>query len=126
MITYVIIMTLFNVKIDKKKKEYIKDLIKESEYKSVSDFVRKVIDEKIKVLESRKYTDEIEVPDWIPDGKYYAIIKGSIVGVDDTVSSLAKEIVAKFPFEQITVKRKNKEFPKREYVYSTLSTNLKL
>ncbi len=115
-------MALLNIKIDKKKKEYIKKLIKESEFKSVSDFIRNVIDEKIEILQCKNEVEDIIPPDYIPDGKYYAIVKGAIVGVGDTVSSLAQEVGSKFPHEKIIMKRKNKNFPKMEYVYSAIST----
>jgi Arc/MetJ-type ribon-helix-helix transcriptional regulator/predicted aspartyl protease len=124
MIPLVLLMTLLNIKIDKKKKEHIKEMIKDSEYKSISDFVRNVIDEKIKILESKKQIEEIEVPDWIPDGKYYAIVKGAIVAVGDSPSSIAQEIAFKFPFEKIIIDRKNKEIPELEYAYSSHITDL--
>lgn len=117
-------MTLLNIKIDKKKKEHIKEIIKDSEYKSISDFVRNVIDEKIKILKSKRQTGKVEVPDWIPDGKYYAIVKDAIVSVGDSPSAVTEEIITKFPFEHVIIKRKNKEIPKLEYAYSALTGDL--
>ncbi|MHA1301692.1 MAG: DUF5678 domain-containing protein, partial [Candidatus Helarchaeota archaeon] len=111
-------MTLLNFKIDKKKKEQIKKLIKNNKYKSISGFVKKVLDEKIKILESKKQTGEVKVPDWILDGKYYAIVNNSIVAVGDTPSEVSLETAEKFPQEQVIIKRKNAKFPHLEYVYS--------
>jgi len=118
-------MTLLNIKIDKKKKEHLKEIIKDTEYKSISDFVRNVIDEKIKILESKKQNEEIPAPDWIPDGKYYAIVKSLIVAVGDSPSAIAQEVAFKFPFEKVIINRKNKEIPELEYAYSSHITDLK-
>lgn len=118
-------MTLLNIKIKEKEKDRIKEIIKKSDYKSISEFVREAIDEKLRIEENKNEFHEITIPDWIPDGKYYAIVKGAIVGVGDAPSSLAREVVAKFPFEYVIMKRKNKDFPKLEYVYSAESVDLK-
>lgn len=118
-----IYLTILNLKIDEKAKERIRKILKVSEYKTISDFVRSAIDEKLKIAETRKENREIEPPDWIPEGKYYAIVKGAIVAVNDTPSSLAKEVIAKFPYEYVIIKRKNKEVPNLEYVFSSISTD---
>jgi hypothetical protein len=113
------LMTSLHIKIDKKKVEHLKEIIKDTEYKSISDFVRNVIDEKTKILESKKQNEGIMVPDWIPDGMYYAIVKGMIVAVGDSPSSIAQEVAFKFPFEKVIIDRKNKEIPELEYAYYT-------
>lgn len=115
-------LTILNLKINEKEKDRIRRVLKTSEYKTISDFVRNAIEEKLKIAEIKKENLEIEPPEWIPNGKYFAIVKGAIIAVSDTPSSLAKEVIAKFPYEYVIIKRKNKEIPNIEYVFSSIST----
>lgn len=103
----------------------IKKLLKVSEYKPISDFTRKAIDEKIRIVKVNNQNESIEVPDWIPDGKYYALVKNAIFGVNDSPSALVKDLISKFPYEYIIIKRKNKQIPKLEYSFSISTENLR-
>lgn len=89
--------------------------MKIKKYKSISDFNKKAIEGKIRIKEVKKQNESIEVPDWIPDGRYYALVKNAIVGVRDSPSALVIDLISKFPYEHIIIKRKNKEIPKLEY-----------
>jgi len=107
-----------------KEKERIKKILSDREYNTISQFVRKAISEKLKIEELKSQAEEVEAPDWVPDGKYYAVIKGAIIGVADSPSSLMEDLIGKFPFKGIVIKRKNKKIPKLEYAFSANSVEL--
>ncbi len=92
-------------------------MINRTEYNTISHFIRNTLDEKLNIAETKKENPEIEPPNWIHDGKYYALVKGVIVAVNDTPSQLMKEVIAKFPYEYVIIKRKNKEIPNFEYIF---------
>ncbi len=111
-------MTTLNINIDEKKKKKLKELANISEDKTISNFVRTAIEQKMVVEE--KFQDkkvEIEIPEYIPDGKYVAIVRNTIVGIGDSPSELIMEISSKFMEDSIAIRKKGKKDKPLEYVF---------
>jgi len=115
-------MTILNVEIDKKKKEKIKEIVKSSAHKTISEFVRSSIEERLKIEEvTKKKIEDIEIPEWIPDGKCIAFVNGAIASVGNTVSEVSRESAAKFPDSFVIIKRKGEPIKTPEYLFSSFT-----
>ena len=115
-------MTILNVEIDKKKKEKIKEIVKSSTYKTISEFVRSSIEERLKIEEiAKKKFENVVIPEWIPDGKYIAFVNGAIASIGDTVSEVSRESAEKFPDSSVVIKRKGEPVKIPEYIFSAFT-----
>lgn len=115
-------MTIINVEIDKKKKEKIKEIVKSSTHKTISEFVRSSIEERLKIEEvAKKKFENVVIPEWIPDGKYIAFVNGAIASIGDTVSEVSRESAEKFPDSSVVIKRKGEPVKMPEYIFSAFT-----
>ncbi len=91
---------------------------------SVSEFVRSLLAEKIQVeeLAQQKNTSEgLEIPPFIPKGKYVAFINGAVIGVGDSPSEVAQIAAEKFPNFPLIIKFNGSRPKQTEYIYASLS-----
>ncbi len=123
-------MTTINFKLDDKKKKEIEAITKIKGYKSISDFIRQAIDEKMNL--QRKIDDflaknppmdkeKIKIPDFIPDGKYLGISRNSIVAIGDSSDEVLQILAEKFPHSASGVIRKGEKKEPMEYMFSIFS-----
>jgi len=92
--------------------------------KSVSEFVRKILDEKMAIEEFAQTTSQPEnlvIPSYVPEGKYVAFVNGAVVGVGDNPSDVAQIAVGKFPNLPLVIKFNGPRQKPMEYVYISLS-----
>ena len=116
-------MTLLNVHIKEGEKEKIQKFVDGYTDKSMSEFVRSVVDEKIKmekIVESLQPSEDPEIPDYIPENKYVVFVKGAVVAVGDSPSDLADIAFQKFPNFSFVIKFNGAKSPVMEYVYMSL------
>lgn len=88
--------------------------------RSMSDFIRKIIKEKVKINEIlRNIPNEkpITIPDYIPKNKFVVFVNGAVVAIGDDPSDLAEEAVKKFPDFPFNIKYNGKEKPNVEFLY---------
>ncbi len=123
-------MTIINFKVDDEKKKKIEHVVEINGYKSVSEFIREAIDEK---MNFQKVVDDfikenppldkskIKIPDFIPDGKYLGIARNEIVVIGDTLKEVMKKLYSKFPQAASGIIRKGMEIPPFETLYSFFS-----
>ena len=120
-------MTIINFKVDEKKKLDIEKIVQMKGYKSISEFIREAIDEKMNLqkiiddfLETNPPLDEekIEIPDYIPDGKFLGIARNEIVVVGDSLGEVMEKLYRKFPKAASGVLRKGKPLPDFETIFS--------
>jgi len=123
-------MTIINFKIDEKKKKKIEDITKHKGYKSVSDFIRQIIEKEMDLqnkidefLERNPPFDknEIDIPDYIPDGKYLGISRNSIVAIGDSAQDVASILAEKFPDSASGIIHKGHETETIDFVFSIFS-----
>ena len=91
-------MTLLNVHIKEGEKEKIQKFVDGYTDKSMSEFVRSVVDEKIKmekIVESLQPSENPEIPDYIPENKYVVFVKGAVVAVGDSPSRSSRYCIPK-------------------------------
>ena len=124
-------MTIINFKVDEKKKKKIEEITKLKGYKSISEFIREAIDDKMNLQnliddfkEKNPSIDreKIDIPDFIPDGKYLGISRNAIVATGDTIEDVMKVLYEKFPDSAAGIIRKGKEVGSFETLFSLFST----
>lgn len=123
-------MTIINFKVDEKKKKRIEEITRLKGYKSISEFIREAIDDKMnlqKIIDDFKKKNppfdksKIDIPDFIPDGKYLGISRNTIVVIGDTLQEVVQKLFKKFPESAAGVMRKGKEIESFETIYSLFS-----
>jgi len=120
-------MTIINFKVDEKKKKRIEEITKLKGYKSVSDFIRQIIEKEMDLqnkidefLERNPPLDkkEIDIPDYIPDGKYLGISRNSIVAIGDSAQEVASILAEKFPDSASGIIHKGHETETIDFMFS--------
>lgn len=126
----VISMNVINFKVDEEKKKKIEQVVEIKGYKSVSEFIREAIDEKMnfqKVVDNfikenpPLEKDKINIPDFIPDGKYLGIARNEIVVIGDSIKEVMEKLYSKFPQAASGIIRKGMEMPVFETLFSLFS-----
>ncbi len=117
-------MTILNIHIDNKDKKKVKDLTESQNNKSMSEFIRKLITEQIKIQEtslSEKESQKVKIPDYIPKNKYVGFIRGAIIAVSDNPSEIAQIAVKNFPDLPLVIKYNGAKKKQMEYCFLNLS-----
>jgi predicted aspartyl protease len=123
-------MTIINFKVDEEKKKKIEEIVKIKGYKSVSEFIREAIEDKMilnKVVDNfikenpPLDKDKIKIPDFIPNGKYLGIARNEIVVIGDSIKEVMEKLYSKFPQAASGIIRKGMEMPVFETLFSLFS-----
>lgn len=113
-------MTLLNIHMKEDEKKKLQEFIEQRSEKSLSDFVRNVVSEKIQIEElvaSKKKHDNPNIPDYVPKNKYVAFVNGAIVEIGDNPSELAEIAMKKFPNLPCVILFNGPQKKKLEYSY---------
>jgi len=123
-------MTIINFKVDKEKKKQIEEISQLRGYNSVSEFIREAVEEKMNLqkvvdefLEKNPPfdKDKLEIPDFIPDGKYLGIARNEIVIIGDSLGEVMEKLFQKFPESATSIIRKGEEMEQFETLFSLFS-----
>jgi hypothetical protein len=90
--------------------------------RSVSDFIRKVLAEKLDLEEFANASiprNELIIPDYVPPEKYVAFVNGAVIGVGESPSDVAQIAVEKFPNLPLVIKYNGSPLKNQEYVYAS-------
>ncbi|NVM02624.1 MAG: hypothetical protein HWN67_09830 [Candidatus Helarchaeota archaeon] len=88
----------------------------------MSQFIRLSIDEKL-ILEKTLNNKQkiIEIPDWVPDGKYVAFVNSAVVAVGESPQQVTQEVAEKFPdAAHVIIKRKGVSVESLEYIFTVI------
>ena len=116
---------------DEEKKKKIEEIAKFKGYKNVSEFIREAIDDKMnlqQLIDDFKKKNppidlnKVEIPDFIPDGKYLGISRNTIVVIGDTLQDVMKKLYEKFPEASAGIIRKGKNIEQFETLFSLFSS----
>ena len=103
----VIHMTILNIHIKDNDKKKVQELAESRREKSMSDFIRKILAENVKIQEiSEKWdkSEDIEIPDYIPKNKYVGFVNGAVIAVSESPSEISQVAVEKFPNLPLLIK----------------------
>ena len=123
-------MTFINFKVDEEKKKKSEEITHIKGYKSLSEFIKEAIDEKINLqktvddfLEKNPPfdKDKLVILDFIPDGKYLGIARNEIVIIGDSLGEVMEKLFKKFPESATTIIRKGIEMEHFEILFSLFS-----
>nr|MDO8111866.1 hypothetical protein [Candidatus Sigynarchaeota archaeon] len=117
-------MTLLNIHVKDEDKKKLQKYVETIGGESMSDVVRSMIQEKIKideVIAALPPVDQVDIPDYVPKDKYVIFVNGAIVGVGDNPSELAELALQKFPDLPFVMKYNGKKKPFLEHVFMSLS-----
>ncbi len=117
-------MTILNIHIKEDDKAKLQELVDIKKLKSMSEVIRRLVSEKIKIEEisrESKKDNEIVIPDYIPKNKYIAFVKGAIIAVGDTVSDVAQVAAEKFPNGPLVIKFNGPKQKPMEYCFLSLN-----
>ena len=117
-------MTILNIHIDDKDKEKVKEMAEMQNEKSMSEYIRKVLAEKIKIQKvelNHNQIEDIKIPHYIPKNRYVGFVKGAIIAVSDSPNEIAQIAVEKFPNSPLIIKFNRKKKKPMEYCYLNLS-----
>ncbi len=117
-------MTILNIHIKEDDKIKFQELVNIKKLKSMSEVIRRLVSEKIKIEEvsrENKKDIEIAIPDYIPKNKYIAFVKGAIIAVGDTVSEVAQVAAEKFPNGPLVIKFNGPKKKPIEYCFLSLN-----
>ena len=117
-------MTIINIHINEDDKKKFQNFIETYSNKSMSEYLREIIKQKIKIeelsQEMENNDDFIKIPDYLPKNKFIIFVKGAVVAVGDNPSDLADIAVEKFPNLPFKIKYNGTKKQPIEYFYMSL------
>ena len=116
-------MTLLNIHIKEKEKKKLQEYINKYTEKSMSEFVRDLIAEKMNIEElisSTQLSEPIDIPDYVPKNQYVAFVKGAVVAIGSDPSDLAEIALQKFPNLPFIIKYNGPKQKSMEYCYASI------
>ncbi len=127
MSNYIIVihMTILNIHIKDNDKKKVQELVESRREKSMSDYIRKILAENVKIQEiSEKWdkSEDIEISEYIPKNKYVGFVNGAVIAVSESPSEISQVAVEKFPNLPLLIKYNgDKKKKQMEYCFMSLS-----
>jgi len=84
---------------------------------SQTEMVKSAVAEKLTIHEVARAESSANIPSWIPEGKYVALVRGAVAAVGDSVAEVVSAALSKFPDEAIHVARKGKSIKAFHYAF---------
>ena len=84
---------------------------------SQTEMVKTALAEKLTVHEVASAEPSRNIPSWVPDGKYVALVRGAVASVGDSVADVVNDALTKFPDDAIHVTRKGKSIKPVHYAF---------
>jgi hypothetical protein len=82
---------------------------------SQTKLVKNALAERLSVQKAADAESSTRIPTWVPDGKYVALVRGSVAAVGDSVADVSATAIIKFPDEPIRVIRKGRRIKPIHY-----------
>jgi hypothetical protein len=80
--------------------------------------VKSAVAEKIAVHQTARLVSPMTIPNWVPKGKYVALVRGAVAAVGDSVAEVVATALDKFSEEPIHVARKGRPIERVHYAFS--------
>ena len=84
---------------------------------SQTEMVKTALAERLTVHEIALTEPNTDIPSWVPDGKYVALVRGAVAAVDDSVADVVAAALSKFPNDAIHVARKGRAIKPVHYAF---------
>ncbi|MGA2626644.1 MAG: aspartyl protease family protein [Candidatus Bathyarchaeia archaeon] len=109
-------MAVVNFRISEEMKRKLAGLAKATG-SSQTEMVKSAVAEKMTIHEIARAESSANVPSWVPEGKYVALVRGAVAAVGDSVAEVVSAALTKFPDEAIHVARKGKSIKTIQYAF---------
>lgn len=113
-------MTVINLHIKEEEKKKLQNVVELRNLKSMSELMRNLINERIKIEEFAQKTQSPEItkiPAYIPKNKFVGFVNGSVIAVGDTPSEIAQVAAEKFPDFPLIIKYNGPKQKSIEYCF---------
>jgi len=114
-------MAVLNVRLAEEMKRKLAELAK-AVGTSQSHLVKSAVEEKIAVHEVAHTDAPPKIPEWVPDGKYVALVRGAVAAVGDSVAEVVAAALQKFSEDHIHVARKGRLIKPVHYAFFAEAT----
>ena len=114
-------MAILNIRVDETLRRKIANLAK-ALGTTQTDLVKNAITGRITAHETAKAEAETAIPEWVPDGKCVALVRGAVAAVGDSVAEVVADAIAKFGDEPIHVALKRKPIRPIHYAFAAHAT----
>ncbi len=84
---------------------------------SQTEMVKGALVEKLTIQEVARAESSKNIPSWVPEGKYVALVRGAVAAVGDSVAEVVSAALTKFPDYAIHVARKGKSIKAVHYAF---------
>jgi predicted aspartyl protease len=84
---------------------------------SQTEMVKTAVEEKLAVDEVSRSEPSRDIPSWVPEGKYVALVRGAVAGVGDSVADVVTAALSRFPNDPIHVARKGRSIKPVQYAF---------
>ena len=88
--------------------------------KSVSEIIRRLLAENVKIQEiseKRVMSENIEIPEYIPQNKYVGFVNGAIIAVGESPSEISRITAGKSPNSPLIIKFNGPTKKRMEYCF---------
>ncbi len=109
-------MPAINVRVGGETKRKLAKLAK-SAGTTRSELVKSSVADKIAVHQTARLASPMTIPDWIPRGKYVALVRVGVAAVGDSVAEVVATALDKFSEEPIHVARKGRPIESVHYAF---------
>jgi predicted aspartyl protease len=109
-------VAIINLRVSEEMKRKLAGLAK-AKGASQTDMVKTAVAEKLTVNEVARAEPSMDIPSWVPEGKYVALVRGAVAAVGDSVADVVAAALAKFPEDAIHVARKGRSIKAVHYAF---------
>jgi predicted CopG family antitoxin/predicted transcriptional regulator len=84
---------------------------------SQTEMVKAAVAEKLAIHEVARAKSSANIPSWVPEGKYVALVRGAVAAVGESVAEVVSGALTKFPDDAIHVARKGRPIKAVKYAF---------
>ena len=109
-------MAIINLRVSEEMKRKLAGFAK-AKGASQTEMVKTAVAEKLAVHEVARTEPSTDIPSWVPEGKYVALVRGAVAGVGDSVADVVTAALSRFPDDPIYVARKGRSIKPVHYAF---------
>jgi predicted aspartyl protease len=109
-------MAVVNLRIPEEMKRKLAGIAKATGA-SQTEMVKSAVAEKLTIHEVARAESSTNIPSWVPEGKYVALVRGAVAAVGDSVAEVVSVALTKFPDDAIHAARKGKSIKAVHYAF---------
>jgi hypothetical protein len=109
-------MAVVNLRIPEEMKRKLAGIAKATGT-SQTEMVKSAVAEKLTIHEVARAESSTNIPSWVPEGKYVALVRGAVAAVGGSVAEVVSAALTKFPDDPIHVTRKGKSIRTVHYAF---------